>query len=89
MIVLAASVTLLLLALAMGLAMFRLLRGPSVTDRILALDTLYIDTLALVVVVGVRLNDPVYFELAILIALFGFVGTTALARHLVRGDIIE
>jgi multicomponent K+:H+ antiporter subunit F len=73
----------------MLLATYRLWRGPDVLDRVLALDTLYIDALALLVVLGVRLDDAVYFEAALLIGLLGFVGTVAMARYLIRGDIID
>lgn len=89
MIVAAANIAIAMLALAMLLAGYRLWRGPEVLDRVLALDTLYIDALALLVVLGVRLDDPVYFEAALLIGLLGFVGTVALARYLIRGDLID
>lgn len=89
MIVAAANLAILMLALAMLLATYRLWRGPDVLDRVLALDTLYIDALALLVVLGVRLDDAVYFEAALLIGLLGFVGTVAMARYLIRGDIID
>jgi multicomponent K+:H+ antiporter subunit F len=85
----AANLAILLLALAMLLAGYRLWRGPDVLDRVIALDTLYIDALALLVVLGVRLDDAVYFEGALVIGLLGFVGTTAMARFLIRGDIID
>lgn len=78
-----------MLALALALCSYRLVRGPSVADRILALDTLYINTLALLVVLGIRLGDPVYFEAGLLIGMLGFVGTVALASFILRGDIIE
>lgn len=89
MIMTAASITLGLLAAALLLTGWRLLKGPDAVDRILALDTLYIIGLALLVVTGIRVNDTVYFEAALIIALLGFVGTVALARFLVRGDIID
>jgi multicomponent K+:H+ antiporter subunit F len=76
-------------AAAMLLNAWRLLRGPGVPDRILALDTLYINALALVVVLGVALDSKLYFEVAMLIGLLGFVGTVALAKYLLRGDIVE
>jgi multicomponent K+:H+ antiporter subunit F len=76
-------------AVAMLLNAWRLLRGPAVPDRILALDTLYINALALVVVFGVALDSKLYFEVAMLIGLLGFVGTVALAKYLLRGDIVE
>lgn len=76
-------------ALAMAFALYRLLRGPARVDRVLALDTLYVNALALLIVVGIALDDAVYFEAALLIAVFGFVGTVAAARFLKRGSIVE
>ena len=76
-------------ALAMLLAAWRLLRGPSLPDRILALDTLYIDSLALLVLVGVYRDTPLYFEAALVISMLGFVGTVVLSKYLMRGDIAE
>lgn len=78
-----------LVAAAFAMSMFRLLRGPSAPDRVLALDTLYINAIALLVLLGIHLASPLYFEAALLIALMGFVGTVALAKFLLRGDIIE
>lgn len=78
-----------LVAAAFALAGYRLLRGPDLTDRILALDTLYTNAIALIVLLGIAGNSPLAFEAALLIALMGFVGTVALARFLLRGDIIE
>lgn len=75
--------------LAMAFALYRLLRGPALVDRVLALDTLYVNALALLIVVGIALGDAVYFEAALLIAVFGFVGTVAAARFLKRGSIVE
>jgi multicomponent K+:H+ antiporter subunit F len=76
-------------ALALVLNAWRLLKGPSLADRILALDTLYVNMLALVVLVGVAFNATVYFEVALLIALLGFVGTVVLAKFVLRGDVVE
>jgi multicomponent K+:H+ antiporter subunit F len=76
-------------ALALLLNAWRLFRGPSLPDRILALDTLYINALALLVVVGVQLRSSVYFEVAMLIGLMGFIGTVVLSKFLIRGDVIE
>ncbi|HQY70666.1 MAG TPA: K+/H+ antiporter subunit F [Pseudomonadales bacterium] len=78
-----------LVGAAFVLSVVRLLRGPHAPDRILALDTLYINAIALLVLFGIRLASPLYFEAALLIALMGFVGTVALAKFLLRGDIIE
>ncbi len=78
---------------AVGLAMllcgWRLLRGPTLTDRVLALDTLYVNVVAFVVLLGIRQGTGLYFEAALLIALLGFVATVALGRYLQRGDVIE
>ena len=76
-------------SLAMGLCMFRLLRGPETTDRLLALDTLYINAVALAILLGLRWQTPLLFEPALLIAMLGFVSTVALARYVSRGDVIE
>ena len=77
------------IAAALILNFWRLLRGPDMPDRILALDTMYINTIALLVLFGIHLNLTVFFEAALLIALMGFVGTVALCKYLLRGDIIE
>jgi multicomponent K+:H+ antiporter subunit F len=77
------------IALALLLNFWRLVRGPSLPDRILALDTMYINTVALLVLFGIHQGLDVYFEAALLIALMGFVGTVALCKYLLRGDIIE
>ena len=78
-----------LVGAAFALSFLRLLKGPDATDRILALDTLYINAIALLVLFGIHLASPLYFEAALLIALMGFVGTVALSKFLLRGDIIE
>lgn len=78
-----------LVALAFVFCIFRLVRGPDAPDRILALDTLYVNTIALLVLLGIHLGNAIYFEAALLIAMMGFVGTVALAKYLLRGDIIE
>lgn len=85
----ALNITLVMLTLAMVLAFYRLARGPGVPDRILALDTLYINALALLVVIGIRFGSTLYFEAALLIGMLGFVGTVALATFILRGDIID
>lgn len=68
---------------------WRLLLGPTVADRVLALDTLYLSLVALVVMLGLRWQTPLLFEAALIVALLGFVGTVALARYLSRGDVVE
>lgn len=77
------------IAVALILNFWRLIRGPGTPDRILALDTMYINTVALLVLFGIHLDLSVFFEAALLIALMGFVGTVALCKYLLRGDIIE
>ena len=76
-------------ALALALNAWRLFRGPGLPDRILALDTLAINAIAFLIVLGLRGATSVYFEVALLIAMFGFVGTAAFAKYLLRGNIIE
>ncbi|MFV0370436.1 MAG: K+/H+ antiporter subunit F [Azonexus sp.] len=76
-------------ALALVLAASRLWRGPSAQDRILALDTMYINGLLIILTLGLELGSPLYFDIALLIALFGFVSSAALAKFLLRGEIIE
>lgn len=78
-----------LLAVAMLCALARLLLGPSAQDRIMALDCLYINGMLMMLVLGIVYASSVYFEPAMLIALFGFVGTSALAKFLLRGEVIE
>lgn len=78
-----------MLGMAVLLSLYRLVRGPGLPDRILALDTLYVVTTALLVALGIWLDSGVYFEAAMLIALLGFVGTVAFARYLERGDVVE
>jgi multicomponent K+:H+ antiporter subunit F len=77
------------LALAQVLSMVRLVLGPTPGDRILALDTMVVNALGLVVVLGVHQGLQIYFEVSLLIAMLGFVSTVALARFILRGDIIE
>jgi multicomponent K+:H+ antiporter subunit F len=78
-----------LIGLAMTLNLWRLVRGPDAADRILALDTMTINAIALLVLFGVRAGSSAYFEAALILAVMGFVGTVALAKYLLRGDIIE
>ena len=74
---------------AMALNAWRLLKGPSLVDRILALDTLYINTIALLVLLGIQRATPLYFEAALVIAMLGFASTVVLSKYLLRGNIVE
>ncbi|MCL7938724.1 MULTISPECIES: K+/H+ antiporter subunit F [Halomonas] len=78
-----------LFAVAALLNLYRLAVGPDIVDRILALDTLMINSIALIVLADMRMGLGVLFELALLIALMGFVGTVAMSKYLLRGDVIE
>jgi multicomponent K+:H+ antiporter subunit F len=76
-------------AIAFALSALRLARGPSVPDRILALDALYVNAVAIAILLGIRYDSMVCFEAALLIALIGFVSTVALARFVSRGDVMD
>jgi multicomponent K+:H+ antiporter subunit F len=78
-----------MLALAMACAAARLMIGPRAQDRVLALDTLYVDAMLLILVFGIREASALYFEVALVIAMLGFVSTAALAKFLLRGEVIE
>ena len=78
-----------LLSLAMACAALRLLRGPRAQDRVLGLDTLYVNAAMLLLTFGMRTGSTVYFDSALIIALLGFVSTAALAKFLMRGEVIE
>jgi len=75
--------------LAWLLTAWRLLKGPEATDRVLALDTLYLNTVALVILLGITYASDLLFEAALVIAMLGFIATVALARFVARGDVIE
>ena len=76
-------------ALALLCSLYRLLRGPGLPDRILALDTLYVNTIALLVLFGIQHDTQLLFEAALVVALLGFVGTVALSKYVTRGDILK
>jgi multicomponent K+:H+ antiporter subunit F len=78
-----------MVSVALVLSFMRLVIGPEVADRILALDTLYINSIALLILLGIHLDSALYFEAALLIAVMGFIGTLALSKYLLRGDIME
>ena len=77
------------LVLAFALNLWRLLRGPTVGDRIVALDTMVINAIALIVLTGIATNNAISFEAALLLAMVGFIGTVAYCKFQLRGDIIE
>jgi len=77
------------IALAMGLCVYRMVRGPRAQDRILALDCLYCCAMLQLLAFGVRTGNAVYFEAALIIGMLGFVATVSLAKFLMRGEVIE
>ncbi|MEO9275459.1 K+/H+ antiporter subunit F [Marinomonas sp. 5E14-1] len=77
------------ICVALILNLWRLLKGPTLSERILALDTMYINAIALILLYGIYMRSTLYFEAALLIAMLGFVSTAALCKYLLRGDIIE
>lgn len=85
----ATTIALAAVSLAMLLNLWRLLRGPDLPDRVLALDTLYINTIALLVLLGIHFDSLVYFEVSLLIAMVGFIGTVVFSKYVLRGDVIE
>ena len=85
----AVTTTLLLYALAMVLALARLLRGPRTEDRVLALDFMYLVGMLALLVLAIHYGSSMYFEAALMMALFGFVSSAALAKFLLRGEVIE
>jgi len=86
---LAVTATLLLYVLAMGIGLARLMRGPTAQDRVLALDFVYIVGMLVMLVLAIRYDSAMYFEGALLMVLFGFVSSVALAKFLLRGEVIE
>jgi len=86
---LAIGVSMYVVGIAMLLAVWRLLRGPTVPDRILALDTLNVTAIAELMLLGMHLKSAVYFEAALIIAMLGFVSTVVLSKYVIRRDIVE
>ena len=78
-----------LLGIAMVIATFRMIRGPRAQDRIVAFDALYVNAMLLLLVFGIGAGSTLYFEAALVISLLGFIGTLALAKFVMRGEIIE
>ena len=89
MLSLALDVAFTLLGLSLALTLVRIVRGPDVTDRILALDTLYVNSATMLVLYGLQLGTGRYYEAALLIAMLGFITTVVLSKFLTRGDVIE
>ena len=89
MIVMASSIALGAVSIAMLLALYRLFRGPDIVDRVLALDTLVINLIALIVLAGIVYGTTIYFEAALLFAMVGFIGTVSFCKFLLRGNVIE
>ena len=89
MILIALYITIAMVTLAALLNVYRMIKGPDAPDRVLALDTLYVNAIALIVLLGITLQTRMYLESALLIAVMGFVGTVAMAKYLKRGSVIE
>lgn len=85
----ALPLALLILMLAMACALVRLLKGPAAQDRVLALDCMYLNAMLTMLVLGLVYDSSNYFEVALLVAMLGFVGSTAMAKFLLRGEVIE
>ena len=78
-----------LLGFAVACATFRIVWGPRAQDRVVGFDSLYVNAMLLLLAFGIRSGSTLYFEAALIIALFGFVSTVALAKFLLRGEVIE
>jgi multicomponent K+:H+ antiporter subunit F len=89
MIAAACAVAVVAIVLALLLTLYRLLRGPDIVDRVLALDTLALNLIALIVLSGIYSDTTMYFEAALLFAMVGFIGTISYCKFLLRGNVIE
>jgi multicomponent K+:H+ antiporter subunit F len=89
MITIALNLAIAMVTLAALLNVYRLIKGPDEPDRVLAIDTLYINAIALIILLGITLGTRMYLEFALLIAVMGFVSTVAMAKYLKRGSVIE
>lgn len=85
----AVLIAMVIVGVAMLLSLWRLLRGPSAPDRILALDALYVASIAQLMLFGMYLRTEIYFEAALIIAMLGFFGTVVLSKYVIRRDIVE
>jgi multicomponent K+:H+ antiporter subunit F len=84
-----ADICLAALATSMALCLFRLARGPSLPDRALAMDTLAMNLIAAIVLLAIRHHTTAYFDAALVIAVLGFIGTVAVSKYILKGDIID
>ena len=89
MLELSLQIGLIVVSISFLLSFYRLIIGPNKPDRILALDTLYINSIAILILTEIYLGSSIYYEVALLIAGMGFIGTVALSKYLLRGDIME
>lgn len=89
MISIALNIGLLAVSAALLMNLYRLVVGPTVLDRVLAVDTMVVNTIALIILYGIRESTTLYFEAALLLAMFSFISTVAYCRFLLRGDVIE
>jgi multicomponent K+:H+ antiporter subunit F len=78
-----------IIGLSLLLNLWRFMIGPQMLDRLIALDTMYINAIALIVILGILMRSPLYYEGALIIAMLGFVSTTAICKFILRGDIID
>ncbi|CVI59714.1 MULTISPECIES: K+/H+ antiporter subunit F [Rhizobium/Agrobacterium group] len=83
------SLAQLMLAIAMAISVYRIAIGPRAQDRVLGVDTLYVNAMLLLLTFGLRTGNDIYFEASLLIAILGFVSTVALSKFLMRGEVIE
>jgi multicomponent K+:H+ antiporter subunit F len=89
MIEIASAIALIAIGVSVLLNLYRLLIGPDVTDRVLALDTMVINSIGLIVLMGILFATTMYFEAALLFAMVGFLTTVAFCKYLLRGNVIE
>jgi multicomponent K+:H+ antiporter subunit F len=89
MIATASAIALVAIAVAVMMSLYRLFRGPDAVDRILALDTLVINAIALIVLAGILYSTTMYFEAALLFAMVGFLTSVSFCKYLLRGNVIE
>ncbi|MDP2296544.1 MAG: K+/H+ antiporter subunit F [Pseudolabrys sp.] len=89
MIVTACAIAMITISVSLLLNVYRLIVGPDVTDRVLALDTMVINAIGLIVLLGIVFGTAMYFEAALLFAMVGFVSTVAFCKFLLRGNVIE